>query len=254
MRKVLVASVSWLLLVGCAPLGCGEAEAPPPPRVACPPGSPSPALLIDGARVTYNGQPLPLPGTVEEWEAVLGPDWDRSSASNWVIWRNLGIAAIEGDSKDPQCLTSIHIAVSDDAPHVDHKSRVLQVDPHGWFAAQPFAGCVGLDGARLTASIGWKEFNAQKAGAQFQPHPIGFFERSWDNHKGKSLRENPPYQYWIGQADAPSALATCGKYPPERYVFEMDHGRHVPEQARVLSISAHIPEQAPGPDAGVGTR
>jgi hypothetical protein len=252
MRKsAVVSALGLLLLAGCARLGCGAAQAPrPAPRIVCPPGSPTPTLLIDGARVTYNGQPLPVPGTLAEWEAVLGKDWVRVYPHSWVKWPKLGIAA-SPVWKDDGCFDHLSIAVSAYDPYIAPNPSDPQDEVPEWWPSQPFAGCLGLDGARLQPSTGWKDVNAQKAGAQLEPGSVSYSERAWERRTGKSLRERPPYKYRLESVDTAPAPATCGERPPRGYVFSLDYGR-TRGQLRELSLSADIPAQAPAMDAGAG--
>ena len=86
----------WLLFwTGVVAMACTKA----PSNESFPPCT----LLIQGTDIRYKGQVLPLPGSVKQWEAVLGPASREDTQFDPVhVWDALGVYAIgrRADGRD----------------------------------------------------------------------------------------------------------------------------------------------------------
>ncbi len=247
MKKCMLAQVLVVILSGCCRLSSAPEAPPAPPevQVPCPPGSPEPIIIIDEAKVTYNGQPLPVPGTLEQWEGLLGKEWVSAPDDAWLSWPKLGIAALR-TPEDEKCLYLLAVMLSDFDPRVP--TGRFDGAPEYW-SPKPFAGCLALDGVRLHPDMGWKDINAQKKGKQFWSPPPTYSERAWERRTGKVLGQRPPYYYIIKNTPTVLSLATCGTRQPADFGFYIDYGLN---RGRLRSLKV-IADRSTGAawDAGI---
>jgi hypothetical protein len=100
-------------------------------------------LLIQGTDIRYKGQVLPRPGSVAQWEAVLGPASRRDERFDTVhVWDSLGLNAL-GQGKEGT-LTSFSVLMNPPRPR-DPILGPLEYLPHS-----TFTGRLCIDGSEIT--------------------------------------------------------------------------------------------------------
>jgi hypothetical protein len=148
---------SWLLLallIGPGPLACTEGTSTAPSASA-----PTTChLQVEGADLRYNGRTLPLPGSLETWEAVLGPPSRRVEVADEVyVWDGIGIHAFAREPGTP--LRGVFVLLK---PRTDpHRP------PPRYWPRNPFKGRLCVDGAEVTSTTQLPELNRSKRGQKF---------------------------------------------------------------------------------------
>lgn len=142
------------LLTGLGFVACTESTSTSPPAsvsAAC-------HLRIEGANIQYNGRTLPLPGSLETWEAVLGPPTRRVEVADEVyVWDELGLHAFAREPGTP--LRGIFVLLK---PRMNpHRP------PPPYWPRNPFKGRLCVDGSELTPTTPLEEVNRSKRGQKF---------------------------------------------------------------------------------------
>ena len=146
--------LSRMLLLSTALLSCSREK----PKTAVPPC----ALVVQGTRIQCGGRPLPLPGSLSEWERVLGPPSRRLETSPTVhVWDELGLFVGTG-LLSPQLKRFV----------VSWKPRGGGETPESW-PRSPFTGRLLVDGAEISSTSRLAEVNRDKKGAPFARGPVG---------------------------------------------------------------------------------
>ena len=148
---------SWrllTLLIGLGSASCTEGTSTSPP-------APAPAtchLRIEGATIQYNGRMLPLPGSLETWETVLGPHSRRVEVADDVyVWDELGIHAFAREPGTP--LRGVFVLLK---PRTNPDRPPPPYWPRG-----SFKGRLCVDGSELTPTARISEVNRSKHGQKF---------------------------------------------------------------------------------------
>ncbi|QRK04887.1 hypothetical protein JQX13_32310 [Archangium violaceum] len=141
-----------LLMAGLA--GCSRGGSSTGDAGAAPSG---PTLSVKGATLHYNGQPLPLPGSLETWKAVLGePSRMVERSNDAYIWDDLGLYA--GTAPGGREVEFLEVVLNPREPGTEafeHLPRTL------------FRGRLLVDGAWVHGGASVQDINRDKRGTPF---------------------------------------------------------------------------------------
>jgi len=154
MKPLRPSSLLLALLTGLGFVACTESTSPSPPApvtAAC-------QLRMEGAVIQYNGRPLPLPGSLAAWEAVLGPPSRRVEVADEVyVWDELGLHAFAREAGTP--LRGVFVLL---------KLRTNpDRSPPPYWPRTPFKGHLCVDGSEVTPTTSLAEVNQNKRGQKF---------------------------------------------------------------------------------------
>ncbi|QRK04885.1 hypothetical protein JQX13_32300 [Archangium violaceum] len=162
-----------LLLLMAGILGCSRGGSRAEDAGTAPSG---PTLTIEGATLSYNGQPLPLPGSLETWKAVLGePSRMVERAKNTYVWDDLGLYA--GTLPGRQLILNLVVILNPREPG----AKVFKHLPR-----TTFQGRLLVDGAWVHGGSTIEEINRDKRGTSFSR---GYLPRIY--HYFFDTRPNP---------------------------------------------------------------
>ncbi|MDR2871990.1 MAG: hypothetical protein LBV45_05630 [Xanthomonadaceae bacterium] len=183
--KIILTLLLLLTLAGC---GWGG-ESPETTVLLGLDGQPvtGPRLVFSGTEITYNGQPLRLGDTLEDWERVLGKA-DRTShpMGGVYIWDDLGIRGYTRNS-DKRRMKTLSVELN---RNPQHAANDLYSKPgEGISPSSLFNGYLEIDGAPLRRDSIVREY-----GGKFK-NILSFNCRSGISLCSTSIRQGDIYMY-----------------------------------------------------------
>lgn len=149
-----------VVLAGCPRCGADAAD----PKKA---GTTGPLLSVDGTRLTYDGRPLPLPGPLDDWTAVLGTPRFVQRMDDTYVWDAHGLSV--GCPHGTRLVTDLEVALQP-------QSRSGEVFEH--WPRTPFPGRLVVDGAWVHPGARISDINAHTRGPGFSegylPHIFSY--------------------------------------------------------------------------------
>ena len=180
-----------LLLLLAGLLGCSRGGSSAEDAGAAPSG---PTLTIEGATLRYNGQLLPLPGSLETWKAVLGePSRMVERAKDTYVWDELGLYA--GTLPGRQLIQNLVIVLNPREPGAEVFKHLPRTT---------FRGRLLVDGAWVHGGATIQDINRDKRGTSFSR---GYLPRIY--HYDFDTRPHPEQysdRYYYIRIDLNSAL------------------------------------------------